>query len=256
MRVPIRSIFSVLLLIAATSVFCNAQSTGTVAGIVKDLTGAVLPGTAVTLTNKGTQTTNQMVTTDAGTFSFTFISPGTYAVSADLPGFKRIIRDNVIVNVAETVRVDIALEVGDLAEQITVTGEAPLVQATTSALGHAVEQIMVTGVPLSSRNYTQVLGLSPGVVASVPDAGAIGRNSVNISASGARPYQNSVVFNGMVADNPMSGGFDDQSDKTGPPVPAPDAIQEYKVQTALYDAEFGRMSGSTRGSVSSGENRT
>src|SRR5205823_2314452 len=104
----------------------------------------------------------------------------TYSVSADFPGFKRVIRDNVIVNVAETVNVDLALEIGDLSQEVTVTGEVPLVQSTTSALGHAVEQMMVTGVPLSSRNYTQVLGLSPGVVASVPDAGAIGRNSVNI----------------------------------------------------------------------------
>src|SRR5207249_3989912 len=121
-----------------------------------------------------------------------------------------------------TVNIDIALEIGDLSQEVMVAGEAPLVQATTSALGHAVEQVMVTGVPLSSRNYTQVLALSPGVVASVPDAGAFGRNSVNISSSGARMMENSVVFNGMVADNPMSGGFDDQTDKTGPPVPAPD----------------------------------
>ena len=94
-----------------------------------------------------------------------------------------------------------------------------------------------------AANFTQVLALSPGVTANVIDAGATGRNSVNISANGARPWDNNVVLNGLSADNAMSQGFDDAPDKTGVPVPSPDAIEQFKVQTGLYDAEFGKQGG-------------
>lgn len=101
-----------------------------------------------------------------------------------MQGFKRLVRAGV--NVTEILQVDASLEVGDVSQEISVTEEAPLVQATSAALGRVVEQVLVTGVPLSSRNFTQILALSPGVNSDVPNAGAFGRNSVNISANGAR----------------------------------------------------------------------
>src|SRR5437016_2363768 len=208
-----------------------AQSNGTVKGIVRDRSGAVLPGASVTLTNRATQQSLQSLSTEAGTYSFVFLAPGTYTLTVDIPGFRRLIRENIVVNVAETIVVDAALEVGDVAQEITVTSEAPLVQTATSSLGSVVEQVMVTAVPLSSRNFTQILALSPGVSSNVPDGGALGRNSVNIASNGARPIENSVTFNGMLADNVSALGFDDTNDKTGIPIPSPDAIQEFKVQT-------------------------
>lgn len=221
----------------------TAQSNGTVKGAVKDSTGAVLPGAQVALMNKSTQRSLQTLTTEAGTYSFAFLPPGQYSLTFDMQGFRRLVRDSVVVNIAETVVIDAVMQVGEVTSEITVTGEAPLVQTTTSALGRVVEQAMVTAVPLSSRNFTQILGLSPGVTSEVPNAGNIGRNSVNISANGARPFENSVTFNGLLADNVVSQGFDDAPDKPGIPIPAPDAIQEFKVQTGLYDAEYGRQGG-------------
>jgi len=220
-----------------------AQSNGTVKGIVKDASGAILPGVSVTLTNKGTQRVQTALTTEVGSYVFPTLPPGTYSVTFDLQGFKKFVRDNVTVNVTETVNVDANLVVGDVTSEITVSEQASLVQTTTSSLGRVVEQVMVTGVPLSSRNFTQILALSPGVASELPDAGALGRNSVNISANGARPWENSVIFNGMVADNRNSLGFDDAADKTGIPVPSPDAIEQFKVQTGLYDAENGKQGG-------------
>jgi outer membrane receptor protein involved in Fe transport len=155
------------------------------------------------------------------------------------------LRDNITVDIAGVAVVDIALQVGATTETVTVSGTAEQLQSTTSDLGHVVDDTMMTSLPLSSRNFTQVLALSPGVTANVIDAGALGRNSVNISANGARPWDNNVVLNGMNADNPMSQGFDDAPDKTGIAVPAPDAIDEFKVQTGLYDAEFGKEGGGT-----------
>jgi len=233
--------FAVLFQLIGGSAF--GQSNGNVKGVIKDSSGAILPGASVTLRNKTTQVGQQSVTNETGAYSFAFVTPGTYTVTVDLPGFKKVLRDNVVVSVAETVALDFNLEVGDLSQEVTVTSEVPLVQTTTIALGRVIEQAVVAGMPLSSRNFTQILALSPGVSADVPNAGGFGRNSINISSNGTRPLENSVVMNGLVVDNVMSLGFDDTNDKTGIPVPAPDAIQEYKVQSALYDAEYGRQGG-------------
>jgi len=222
-----------------------AQSNGSVKGVVKDSTGAILPGASVSLTDKGTQRVQTTLTTEVGAYIFAAVPPGQYSLSYEMPGFKKMVRENITVNVRETVSIDVNMEIGTVASEVTVSEEAPLVQAQSAALGRVVEQVLVTGVPLSSRNFTQILSLSPGVASDVPNAGAFGRNSVNISSNGARPWENSVVFNGMIADNTNSGGFDDDNDKTGIPVPSPDAIQEFKVQTALYDAENGRQGGAT-----------
>jgi hypothetical protein len=222
-----------------------AQSTGTVQGVVKDTSGAVVPGAVVALTDNATHQQTQAITTSAGAYSFAFVAPGAYSLTVDHSGFNRFVRNGITVDVAGVAVVDVQLQVGATNETVTVTGATQQVQSSTSDLGHVVDNTMMTSLPLSSRNFTQILALSPGVTANVIDAGALGRNSVNISANGARPWDNNVILNGMNADNPMSQGFDDAPDKTGIAVPAPDAIEEFKVQTGLYDAEFGKEGGGT-----------
>ena len=185
-----------------------AQSNGVINGVVKDPTGAILPGVSVNLTDKATGRIQQTITSEVGRYSFAAVPPGQYSVSFELPGFKKLLRENVTVNVRDIVNIDVSLEVGAVASEVTVNEEAPLIQAESAALGRVVEQALVTGVPLSSRNFTQILALSPGVAADVPNAGAFGRNSVNIAANGARPCENSVVFNGLSGFGLASGvGF-------------------------------------------------
>jgi hypothetical protein len=232
-----------LLGVCLFSIPAFAQSNGAVKGIVKDTTGAVLPGAAISLRNRATDQRLETLSNEAGTYAFPFVPPGEYTMSVDMAGFRRMLRPGVKVVLSETIIVDPVLEVGEVSSEITVTGEAPLVQTTTTALGRVVSEEMMTGVPLSSRNFTQILALTPGVTSDVPNAGAFGRNSVNISANGARPFENSLVINGLAGDNNMSQGFEDTNDKTGTPTPSPDAIQEFKVQAGLYDAEFGRVGG-------------
>lgn len=229
-----------------------AQSTGTLQGVVKDSSGAVVPGANVILSNVATHQESRQTTSPAGTYSFAFLAPGNYSVTVDQTGFARVVRNGIVVDVAGVAVVDITLQVGEANQTVTVTGEAQQLQSGTSELGHVVDNVTITALPLSSRNFTQVLALSPGVTANVIDAGALGRNSVNISANGARPWDNNVILNGMNADNPMSQGFDDAPDKTGIAVPAPDAIEEFKVQTGLYDAEFGKEGGGTINIVTRG----
>lgn len=229
--------------LAAHAANAFAQSGGSLAGVVKDASGGVLPGATVVLTNLANKQSREVVTNETGTYSFAFVPPGDYMVTIDMSGFTRFVRENVRVNLGSAVVVDAALSVGTVQETITVSGDSPQLQLTSSSLGSVVESELLNGVPLSSRNFTQILSLSPGVASPVADAGAFGRNSVNISANGARPWDNGVVLNGLSADNPMSQGFDDTNDKTGVPVPAPDAIEEFKVQTGLYDAEYGKQAG-------------
>ncbi len=222
-----------------------AQSTGTVHGIVKDASGAIVPGASVVLINTATQQKAKTVTNGAGTYTFAFVPAGVYTITMDHAGFSRFVRDSIPVDIAAALVVDVNLQVGSPTETITVTGAPEQLQSATSDLGHVVDNTMMNAMPLSSRNFTQILALSPGVTANVIDAGALGRNSVNISANGGRPWDNNVVMNGMNADNPISQGFDDAPDKTGVPVPSPDAIEEFKIQTGLYDAEFGKEGGGT-----------
>src|SRR5215472_7838885 len=221
----------------------RGQSSGAVQGIVSDESRAVVPGAKVRLTEIATHVERETTTTYTGAYAFPFLAPRKYRLVVSAKGFREYIRDNVVVNVAEPTTIDVVLSVGQTSEQVTVTGEAPLVQSTTSALGRPIDESMLTSLPLSSRNFTQVLGLTPGVMAPIPNAGALGRNSTNIAANGARLSDNSMVFNGLIANNHMTNGFDDANDNVGVPVPAPDAIEEFKVQTGLYDAEFGRQGG-------------
>jgi len=233
--------FAILALAGATSAF--AQSTGTIQGVVRDPSGAIIPAAALTVTNSATLLSTKGETNSAGTYTFAFLPPGQYSLTAEQAGFARFQRENIRVDLAAVVVIDVTMQVGGAAETVTVEASTQQLQTSTSDLGHVVDNTMMNAVPLSSRNFTQVLALSPGVTANVIDAGAVGRNSVNISANGARPWDNNVVLNGMNADNPNSQGFDDAQDKTGVPVPSPDSIEEFKVQTGLYDAEFGKQGG-------------
>ena len=230
---------------ALVPVLVLAQSKGGIRGVVKDPSSAILPGVNISVTNVATQQKTETISTESGTYAFPFLEPGDYNLVAELAGFNPVVRDKLHVEIAGTIVVDLTLQVEGRNEAVTVTEAAQQVQTTTSSLGHLVDNAMMNAVPLSSRNFTQVLALSTGVTANVIDAGATGRNSVNISANGRRPWDNNVVLNGVNADNAMSQGFDDAPDKTGVPVPAPDAIEEFKVQTGLYDAEFGKQGGGT-----------
>ena len=222
-----------------------AQSTGTIQGVVKDPSGASVAAAEVVLISSATQQKSQTKTNGVGAYSFVFLTPGGYSLSVDHSGFNHLVREKIVVDVAATVVVDVTLQVGAATQTVTVSSAADQLQSATSDLSQVVDNSMMNAMPLSSRNFTQILALSPGVTAGVIDAGALGRNSVNISANGARNWDNNVVMNGMNADNPMSQGFDDAPDKTGIPIPSPDAIEEFKVQTGLYDAQYGKEGGGT-----------
>jgi hypothetical protein len=185
-----RRYLTVFVLTLAASIAGNAQSNGTVKGILSDPDGKTAPNAVVKLVDPGTHQQVETKTTQNGAYAFTFLPPAKYQFSAELPGFKRIVK-LVTVDIAGTVTLDARFELAQTADQIQVVGEVQQVDSSTSDVGMVVEQKLVTALPLSSRNFTQILALSPGVNTSVANAGSLGRNSVNISANGSRPYDNS-----------------------------------------------------------------
>jgi hypothetical protein len=124
-----------------------------------------------------------------------------------------------------------------------VHGEAPLLQTESAALGKVVSDQSIVALPLANRNFTQILALSPGVVVGLPDAGELGRNNQNVAANGAGTTSNNFQFNGVDANNISENSASGFGPEVGLAVPAPDTIQEFKVQTGLYDASGGRSSG-------------
>ena len=168
-----------------------------------------MPNASVTLVAAATGTSQRTNTTSAGEYTFPFLPPGVYQLTVEASGFQRHIQSGVTVSVAELTVVDVSLKLGETTQTVQVTGAAPLVQTETSSLGRAISNTMLESIPLSSRNFTQALALTPGVAAAQANAEELGRNSVNISANGARLYDNSMVFNGLQGDNVMAQGFDD-----------------------------------------------
>ena len=131
-----------------------------------------------------------------------------------------------------------------------------MAETESSTLGRAVEPESIQLLPLANRNYTQILGLSPGVVVALPDATALGRGTQNVSSEGAKTTSNNIQFNGIDANNASQNSAENDGEEVGTGIPAPDAIQEFKVQTGNYDAAYGRGSGANVDLVSkSGSNQ-
>lgn len=221
--------------------YSQTANTGAVAGTVTDTSNAVVNGAAVAVTNKATGETRHVVSENNGTYLVPQLPPGAYSVQVSKSGFKEAIFPAVTVNVTETERLNVRLAVGEASEHVTVTANAEQLQTETSALGHVVSGDQIRSLPLVTRNYTQILGLSPGVSADVFNAGELGRGGVddNLVSGGSVTSDNNFQMNGVeINDLEGSGRF-----SGGPAIPNPDAIEEFKVQTSQYDASYGRDAG-------------
>jgi hypothetical protein len=228
---------SACLLLAGSNAIAQTQTTGRIAGIVKDQTEAVIAGAEITVVSRATGEERKAVADATGSYTVPLLPPGIYRVTFTVSGFKRAFFDNVQVNITETIFVNAVLEVGDLKESVSISTAPPLIQKDGPQLGRVVDSRAVSELPLATRNFTQILGLSPGTSVDLPDNTAVGRNSQNISVNGARTTQNNYQINGVDANNIRNNNLIRIS------VPAPETIQEYKVQTSLYDATFGRSGG-------------
>jgi hypothetical protein len=210
-------------------------ATGTIVGTVLDATGGGVPGASVTVTNVATNAAGKTTTGAAGTYLVPLLKPGSYRVEVSAPGFKKFLQDGIVLQVQQQARVDISLQVGDVAESVSVTGDAAVVETTSSSIGKVVDNKRILDLPLNTRNVYGLIYLTPGV------AGGIGNshNQVGYSVNGVRSGLFDTLIDGSSASFPTVNGFHGIS-----VFPSVDAVAEFKVQGANFSAEFGRSNGS------------
>jgi hypothetical protein len=218
----------------------RAQTTyGSISGAVTDPSGAAIAGAQVTLTNLGTSEKRSQSTGSDGFYDFVNLIPGHYRIEAEIAGFKRITRPEVVVEVQQTVRIDLAMQVGDVTQSIEVTGETPLLQPETSSLGQVVEERKANELPLNGRNVFNLVSLAPSVI----PQGSAGGTPVGVNPFGWGNYQINGSFGNESAEyldgQPLNIGY------INLPVviPTQDSIQEFKVQTSNLGADWGKFSG-------------
>ena len=237
-------LLTVLSIVFAPVLLAQSSGTAGLTGTVTDASGAVVPGVTVTLTNSDTNQTRTTKTAGDGVYKFSLIPPGNFKVKFEASGFKVSEVSTVTLNVTETPVLDRKLEVGAANEQVVVEAAAEALQTSSSTLGTTVTSATVTGLPLSSRNYTQILGLASGANTGANNATAFGKGTQDISTNGADPGQNNFQMDGVAINNIANPGTSaDSGIYTGIGIPNPDAIQEFKIQTSTYDASYGRNPG-------------
>jgi hypothetical protein len=233
-----------ILIAFAASLAAQSAGTGALTGTVTDPTGAIVPGVSVVLVSLETNQARTVTTGGDGSYKFSLLPPGNYRLRFSASGFKTAEVPSVTVNVTETPVLDRTLEVGAQSEQVTVEATAEVLQTASSTLGTTVGSQTVTELPLSSRNYTQILALSAGTNSGANNATAFGKGTQDMSVNGNDPGQNSFQMDGVNINNyANAGSANDSSLYAGIGVPSPDAIQEFKVQTSTYDASYGRNPG-------------
>ncbi|HEY7393000.1 MAG TPA: carboxypeptidase-like regulatory domain-containing protein, partial [Bryobacteraceae bacterium] len=213
------------------------QTLGEISGRVSDSSGSGVPGAALTLVNTSTNATRQGVSGDDGFYDFPSVPPGVYSLKTEHSGFKSATTTNVEVQVQQSVRLDFTLEVGQVTESVQVEAAADLLQSENATVGTVVETKSITELPLNGREYLNLVTLAPNVSNLAPPAGQAqsrqggDRSNQSISAGGNRIVYDYFTLDGVVNTDPNFNTYI--------VLPSIDAIQEFKVQTGVYPAEFG-----------------
>ena len=239
-----------LILTAALSAPARAQvDTGTISGTVKDASGGVLPGASVTITHEGQAFTLTTVTRDDGTYIFTPIRTGAYSVDVEFPGFKKGVRRGITVGIQQQAVVDFTLQAGGVSEEVLVTADSPLLQTTSGTIGETLKAETIENLPINGRDYTVLARLTAGVVPPQPGA----RAPLMFSANGVRPAQNNYLLDGIDNNNSNVDFLSGVAYVVKPPI---DAVDEVKILTSSFSAEYGRAGGAVlNATLKSGSNK-
>ena len=216
-----------------------AQATGSLSGTVTDANGALVQGANITVKNTGTNFTRNTTSSGEGRWTVTLLPVGSYSVTYEKEGFKKSVDQVTEVEASVTRSVDVVLEVGGADVVVDVTSDQPLVQAESATVSRQITGEQITRVPTSTRSFTGLLSSEAGVSSELSPVGVNGNGNVSPSVNGTRTTSTSLFFNGVDATN-ITSNEGSLSDNISP---APETLQEVKLQTSLYDASTGRSGG-------------
>jgi hypothetical protein len=254
-----RAICTAVAIIGLITGLAHAQTdTGRVTGTVTDTTGAIIPGATVTLTNKDTSAVQTLTSNDQGFFSFAGVPRGNYTVDASKDGFSKL-EQNFVLQVSQVQTIEFHMQVGGSNTTVEVTDAAPLVDLATSSIGEVVEGRQVTELPLNGRNFTQLALLTPGVTRGQYGSSASGVNGDAETFRNQESGGGAVSANGLrqQANNYILDGVDNNEALVNTLIffPNIEATQEFRVNTSVAPAEFGRAGGAiVQTSIKSGTN--
>ena len=241
------------------------QITGSIAGTVKDGQGAVVSGAAVKATNVDTGFTRLATTANDGSYRIEYLPVGKYEVEVEMAGFQKFVQQNIVLALDQTQALNVTLAVGVSSQTVTVTAAPALVETTTATLGRTVQPAEIIGLPLVNRNAYAELSLTPGVQSNSASGAT---NASNSNPNGTPNYQIGVPSTQVIVNGGIDGGvpmvsffLDGGSNMTGirnygNPLPNPDALEEFRVETSNFSAQYGRMSSAVVSAVTrSGTNQ-
>src|SRR5437870_10566244 len=248
-----RSFWSMLCFVLLSVLPAVAQTQAGISGVIHDPSGAVIPGVSVTVTNPATNFSRSAISNEAGVYNFPALQPGRYNIKVELPGFRTITQNDVELQIQQSARLDFTLQVGEVSQTVEVAGTAALIATENATVGTVIENKRIVDMPLNGRNFLQLVSLSPNVSygfnssqqADERQGGT--RAAQNISVAGQRSEFNHFTLDGV--ENT------DVNFNTYVLLPSIDALQEFKVQTGIFPAEFGRATTQINVSTKPGTNQ-
>src|SRR5215472_4603578 len=229
---PVRIISVCGLWLLGASPIWGQLGTATIYGNVTDSSGAVVVGATVSAMNNDTGFLRQTATNPQGQYNLPGLNPGSYSLSVAFAGFRRAERSGITLQVDQNARIDVSLEVGQATETVEIVAQAPLIESESASLGAVVDTQKIAELPLNGRNFLQLARLVPGV-----DSGTQGGETGpdGFSANGLRADQNAFHLDGTSNSNPLNDQITFR--------PSIDSLQEFKIETSNYSAEFGKGAG-------------